>query len=696
MVYKVWQTTKVPCVQEIRAVEKVESLYKEYRKLFKNTPKNSDLKPDFVKKLDSLFDISKKDAVLQLDINILKAKTPAEKRGWEEEKLFLLDQQGPRLFVIGGVDQEMKKRDREREKTEKRKWERLLQEDARRRKEEERRKATGECGLEQGDSFADDRADDSPVKAKRGRKEVVSPEIAEVLDYAKLSNTQATKLIAAVACSSGVSVNNTNINRSTIHRRRAKLRTASANSVRENFYKEADDVLVLHWDGKIVNALDGKETADRLAILVTGAHTVQLLGAPAVPDGTAVEIKKAVVDHLEQWNLVSKVKAMSFDTTNTNSGCRGGAALLIAAHFGKDWLWLPCRHHVFERVLEAVFHNVLGPSTGPEPTLLKDLQNSWDSLDKSTFCTYKDYAISRNALGSCADDILKFATTEVEVGQPRDDYLELLEVSIIFLGGVPPKGIRFHPPGPIHSARWMAKAIYSIKMSLFRKQLRLTPSIANGLLKVAVFVVRNYIEPWFTAKRSVEAPRRDLDFLKKLIEYEKINKPIAQAAQNRFLNHLWYLSEESLGFAVFDEQLSPEERALLAQNILNKEGDEDPPRKRPLQLKEVPGLSLSDLATLRSKEFFTILGLKCDFLKEPVVEWAEREDYKHAREICVNLKVVNDHAERGVKLMSDYNGTVTKQENSFQDLLVTVHSHRQTVPNVKKDTLCIKYEKKEK
>jgi hypothetical protein len=143
MVYEVWKTTKVPCVQQIRAIEKVESLYKEYRAMFKNTPKNPALTPHFSEKLDKLFDISKKDAVTVLDLNIQRAKTPAEKKGWEEEKLFLLDQQGPRLGFIGGIDREMRRKDLEQQEAEKRKIKRLLEEDARRKKEEERRRAAG-------------------------------------------------------------------------------------------------------------------------------------------------------------------------------------------------------------------------------------------------------------------------------------------------------------------------------------------------------------------------------------------------------------------------------------------------------------------------------------------------------------------------------------------------------------------------
>ena len=56
----------------------------------------------------------------------------------------------------------------------------------------------------------------------------------------------------------------------------------------------------------------------------------------------------------------------------------------------------------------------------------------------------------------------------------RDDYEEFLQLALIFLGGTPSGGIKYRAPGAIHHARWMAKAIYSFKIFLFRDQFKLT------------------------------------------------------------------------------------------------------------------------------------------------------------------------------------------------------------------------------
>ena len=52
-----------------------------------------------------------------------------------------------------------------------------------------------------------------------------------------------------------------------------------------------------------------------------------------------------------------------------------------------------------------------------------------------------------------------------------------------------------------------------------------------------------------------------------------------------------------------------------------------------------------------------------------------------------NLKVTNDTAERGVKLVSDFSKILTKDPEDLQNVLQVVEQHRREVPDVKKTTL---------
>ena len=51
-----------------------------------------------------------------------------------------------------------------------------------------------------------------------------------------------------------------------------------------------------------------------------------------------------------------------------------------------------------------------------------------------------------------------------------------------------------------------------------------------------------------------------------------------------------------------------------------------------------------------------------DSLESPVKECADREDYQQMEEVVRHLRMMNDQAERMVKLMKDYNNGNVKRE----------------------------------
>ncbi|KAF0744055.1 Uncharacterized protein FWK35_00030830, partial [Aphis craccivora] len=112
--------------------------------------------------------------------------------------------------------------------------------------------------------------------------------------------------------------------------------------------------------------------------------------------------------------------------------------------------------------------------------------------------------------------VLEFVKEHLKILQLRNDYKELLELTMIFLGDKPNNTIFFHTPGAIHHARWMAKAIYCLKAFMFRNLFKLTISEEDGLRDICIFIVRIYIEAWFKAPSAAAAPYQDLLFIRKL------------------------------------------------------------------------------------------------------------------------------------------------------------------------------------
>ena len=68
-------------------------------------------------------------------------------------------------------------------------------------------------------------------------------------------------------------------------------------------------------------------------------------------------------------------------------------------------------------------------------------------------------------------------------------------------------------------------------------------------------------------------------------------------------------------------------------------------------------------------------------------KWDDLPEYRTARSTVAALKVINDAAERGVKLVSDYTKVITRNEDQLQYLLQMVESHRRKFPDMRKTTV---------
>ena len=97
---------------------------------------------------------------------------------------------------------------------------------------------------------------------------------------------------------------------------------------------------------------------------------------------------------------------------------------------------------------------------------------------------------------------------------PREDYRELLEVALIFLGEIPPRGVKFRAPGAFHHARWMSKLLYVLKIYVFRDQFPLTQREKDSCNEFAFFGALLYLKPWITCSNVSDAPHNDLELIR--------------------------------------------------------------------------------------------------------------------------------------------------------------------------------------
>lgn len=128
-------------------------------------------------------------------------------------------------------------------------------------------------------------------------------------------------------------------------------------------------------------------------------------------------------------------------------------------------------------------------------------------------------------------------------------------------------------------------------------------------------------------------------------------------------------------FSIFDERISVENKRKIVK-IISQENDNEElevPKKLIMKPETIPEFIKREipieLFTNKSLNFFSCFKISSEFLKIDPVEWKNNVEYNNARNIVSSIKVVNDTAERNVKLIEDFNQKITKNEEQKQFLL---------------------------
>jgi len=164
--------------------------------------------------------------------------------------------------------------------------------------------------------------------------------------------------------------------------------------------------LTVHWDGKLMPDLTGRNDVDRLPILVTGLGIEKLLAAPKLSNGTGEQMCCATITALKDWHISPDgIVALCFDTTSSNTGIHAGACTLLEKQLGKTLLNTACRHHVHEVILAHVYKTCFGASSGPEIKLFQRFRDEWSKIQQIAGITALADSpyVSKNAFSSFAD-----------------------------------------------------------------------------------------------------------------------------------------------------------------------------------------------------------------------------------------------------------------------------------------------------
>ncbi|GBN29286.1 hypothetical protein AVEN_99221-1 [Araneus ventricosus] len=105
-------------------------------------------------------------------------------------------------------------------------------------------------------------------------------------------------------------------------------------------------------------------------------------------------------------------------------------------------LFFSCRHHIYELVLKAIFEvKIKQVTTSPDIPLFKKLKENLKNIDPSKIQCYRETVELFRTITEL-ENLLDFYRAKLKNVMFRDNYRELIELSIVFLGGYAEKNLK--------------------------------------------------------------------------------------------------------------------------------------------------------------------------------------------------------------------------------------------------------------
>lgn len=127
--------------------------------------------------------------------------------------------------------------------------------------------------------------------------------------------------------------------------------------------------------------------------------------------------------------------------------------------------------------------------------------------------------------------------------------------------------------------------------------------------------------------------------------------------------------------AFFDNRVSDDIKLKMVKS-LDKIGTNVLEHRIKIPEHSISSCELNDFVTNNTHKLFTALNIKTDFLTTHPSTWKNSTEFLDGYKKVKALKVVNDAAERGIALMTSFNGTRTNQEEQQQYILQVIEKQK--------------------
>ena len=279
----------------------------------------------------------------------------------------------------------------------------------------------------------------------------------------------------------------------------------------------------------------------------------------------------------------------------------------------------------------------------------------------------------------------------------RGDYRYSVKLLLKFLGVSLPDFF-FERAKDTSPARFLVYGIYYLEITLTMNNAMVyelyTGAEREQIILMAMFSACYYLPNMLRAKFPAQIPTLTIEFVFELRKLKEVHPDIAECALEVMSRHLEPVSGELSILGIADKTLPDDEREEVGKKLLRLSqipGSWDPgnmeilPVKAPNIVKEEiywQNNDLPALATFTNRRSFLLLdhlGWKKEDLAvfdSPFSQWLRNKKFQELCTVIEGMEVVNDNAERTIKLIKDYIKT-TKSEQGLQNILLTVDVMRE-------------------
>lgn len=267
-------------------------------------------------------------------------------------------------------------------------------------------------------------------------------------------------------------------------------------------------------------------------------------------------------------------------------------------------------------------------------------------------------------------EAIKFLSLNLKNQDLRGDYKEAIALSLLFLGEKI-ENYAFKAPQSMSKARWMSRLIYGLKLYLLQDNFQLSSEELKRLEVFCIFGTIFYLKNWLRTPFVTEAANDDLQFFKNMELFKKLDKQCSEAVLKKITGHTWYLSGELIGLSLFSKNVSNDTKRKIVAKMTCITPNWDKRQYKSVKISK--SLNIPDFVNSATRPALEALGidLKKLFELDPKF-WDTSAVYKEGQLKLSNLTVINDVAERNVKLGSGFSDFGTKNEDGLQQMFQNV------------------------